>query len=121
VIASFNSINGVKMHGDEALLTGVLREEMGFGGLVVGDLNGHGQVKGFTVTDCAQSLKAGLDIYMVLDDRKGLIDTLVAQVRDGTTNWSARNRRRYRSVRLRSPPAGRRPRDRIRAGRLAAT
>lgn len=84
VMASFNSINGRKMHGNEALLTGVLRGELGFDGLVVGDWNGHGQVAGCTVTDCPQALLAGLDIYMVPDDWKGLLDSLVAQVQDGT-------------------------------------
>ncbi len=84
VMASFNSINGRKMHGNKDLLTGVLREEMGFDGLVVGDWNGHGQVKGCTVTDCPQALLAGLDIYMVPDEWKDLIENLVAQVEDGT-------------------------------------
>ncbi|PZT90506.1 MAG: 1,4-beta-D-glucan glucohydrolase [Citromicrobium sp.] len=84
IMASFNSINGTKMHGNKALLTGVLRGEMGFDGLVVGDWNGHGQVAGCTNTDCPQALLAGLDIYMVPDDWKGLLETLVAQVEDGT-------------------------------------
>ncbi|MBU1757565.1 MAG: exo 1,3/1,4-beta-D-glucan glucohydrolase [Alphaproteobacteria bacterium] len=84
VMASFNSINGSKMHGNEPMLTGVLRGEMGFEGVVVGDWNGHGQIAGCTVTDCPQALLAGLDIYMVPDDWKGLMDSLVAQVRDGT-------------------------------------
>lgn len=84
VMASFNSINGRKMHGNKALLTGVLRDELGFDGLVVGDWNGHGQVAGCTNTDCPQALLAGLDIYMVPDDWKGLLETTVAQVQDGT-------------------------------------
>lgn len=84
IMASFNSVNGRKMHGHEAMLTGVLRNEMKFDGVVVGDWNGHGQVAGCTVTDCPQSLLAGLDIYMVPDDWKGLMDKLVAQVRGGT-------------------------------------
>ena len=88
IMASFNSINGRKMHGNEQLLTGVLREQMGFDGLVVGDWNGHGQVAGCTVTDCPQSLLAGLDIYMVPDDWKGLMETLIAQVGDGTIPMS---------------------------------
>ncbi|MBU0668700.1 MAG: glycoside hydrolase family 3 protein, partial [Alphaproteobacteria bacterium] len=73
VMASFNSINGSKMHGNEPMLTGVLRGEMGFEGVVVGDWNGHGQIAGCTVTDCPQALLAGLDIYMVPDDWKGLM------------------------------------------------
>ncbi len=84
IMASFNSINGQKMHGNTGLLTNVLRGQMGFDGLVVGDWNGHGQVKGCTVSDCAQSLLAGLDIYMVPDDAVALHKTLIAQVRDGT-------------------------------------
>ena len=84
IMASFNSINGKKMHGNKALLTDYLRGELGFDGLVVGDWNGHQQVAGCSVTDCPQSLLAGLDIYMVPDDWKGLLETLVAQVEDGT-------------------------------------
>ena len=84
IMASFNSINGTKMHGNKELLTGVLRGEMGFDGLVVGDWNAHGQIKGCTVSDCAQSLLAGLDIYMVPDDAVALYETLLKQVRDGT-------------------------------------
>ena len=33
-------------------------------------------------TDCPQSLLAGLDIYMVPDDWKGLLETQVAQVEE---------------------------------------
>ena len=84
IMASFNSINGEKMHGNKSLLTDVLRGELGFDGLVVGDWNGHGQVAGCTNTDCPQSLLAGLDIYMVPDDWKGLLETTVTQVKDGT-------------------------------------
>lgn len=84
VMASFSSWNGVKHHGNRSLLTGVLKDRMGFQGLVVGDWNGHGQVAGCTVTDCAQSLNAGLDLYMAPDSWKGLFDSLVADVRDGT-------------------------------------
>ena len=84
IMASFNSINGTKMHGNKDLLTGVLRDEMGFDGLVVGDWNAHGQIKGCTVADCPQSLMAGLDIYMVPDDAVALYENLLKQVRDGT-------------------------------------
>lgn len=84
VMASFNSINGVKMHGNKQLLTDYLRGDLGFDGLVVGDWNGHGQIKGCTVTNCPQALLAGLDIYMVPEDWKPLLESLVAQVKDGT-------------------------------------
>ena len=84
VMASFSSINGVKMHGNRALLTDLLRGTMGFGGVVVGDWNGHGQIPGCTNTNCPQALLAGLDVYMVPEEWKALYTTLVAQARDGT-------------------------------------
>lgn len=84
VMASFNSINGTKMHGNRALLTGELRGQLGFEGVTVGDWNGHGQIEGCTNADCPQALLAGLDVYMVPEDWKALHASLVRQVRDGT-------------------------------------
>ena len=84
VMASFNSINGTKMHGNKPLLTDELRGHLGFGGVVVGDWNGHGQIKGCTNGNCPQALLAGLDVYMVPEDWKTLHASLLAQVRDGT-------------------------------------
>ena len=83
IMASFNSINGVKMHGNAALLTGVLRRELGFAGVVVGDWNAHREIQGCTVSDCPQALLAGLDIYMVPDDWRTLHANLVRQVNEG--------------------------------------
>jgi beta-glucosidase len=67
VMASFNSWHGEHMHGHQYLLTQVLKEQMGFDGLVVGDWNGHGFVAGATVLNCPQAVNAGLDIFMVPD------------------------------------------------------
>lgn len=84
VMASFSSVNGAKMHGSKAHLTDILRGQMGFDGLVVGDWNGHGELAGCSNTNCPQSLMAGLDVYMVPEDWKGLYESLLAQVKDGT-------------------------------------
>lgn len=84
VMASFSSWNGVKHHGNQSLLTGVLKERMGFEGFVVGDWNGHGQVAACSVTDCAQAINAGLDMFMAPDSWKGLYKTTLRQARDGT-------------------------------------
>jgi len=83
VMASFNSWHGRKLHGYKPLLTGVLRDRYGFDGLVVGDWNGHGQVKGCTATSCAQSVNAGLDMFMAPDSWKDLYASTLAQVKSG--------------------------------------
>lgn len=84
VMASFSSVNGEKVHGSTAILTDYLRGELGFEGLVVGDWNGHGELAACSNVDCPKSLMAGLDIFMVPEDWKGLYENLLTQARDGT-------------------------------------
>ncbi|HEY8939330.1 MAG TPA: glycoside hydrolase family 3 N-terminal domain-containing protein [Cellvibrio sp.] len=84
VMASFSSYQGMPMHGHKYLLTDVLKNRMGFDGLVVGDWNGHMFIPGCTVVNCPQSLMAGLDIYMVPDPQwKELYKNLLAQAKSG--------------------------------------
>ncbi|WP_438862910.1 glycoside hydrolase family 3 N-terminal domain-containing protein [Neptunicella sp.] len=83
VMASFSSWNGKKMHGNHYLLTDVLKTRMGFDGLIVGDWNGHGQVPNCTNDSCAQSMNAGLDLYMVPYDWKSMYSKTLAQVNAG--------------------------------------
>ena len=83
VMASFSSWNGIKNHGNRSLLTDVLKDRMGFTGLVVGDWNGHGQIAGCSATDCASAINAGLDLFMAPDSWKGLYDSTLKSVRDG--------------------------------------
>ena len=89
VMASFNSWHGDKIHGNKYLLTDVLKEQMGFDGFVVGDWNGHGQIKGCSNEDCPQAINAGLDIFMVPTGAwKPLYENTIAQVKDGTIPMS---------------------------------
>lgn len=83
-MASYNSWYGTKMHGFKAMLTDVLVGRMGFDGFVVGDWNGHGQVKGCEPTSCPQAFNAGLDMFMAPDSWKALYENTLAQVKDGT-------------------------------------
>jgi beta-glucosidase len=83
IMASYNSWHGEKMHGNKSLLTDVLRGRMNFGGFVVGDWNGHGQVAGCKPTDCAASFNAGLDMFMAPDSWKELYVNTLAQAKDG--------------------------------------
>jgi beta-glucosidase len=83
-MASFNSVNGEKMHGHKPYLTDALKGRMNFGGFVVGDWNGHGQVKGCTNTDCPATINAGLDMAMASDSWKGFYESTLAAVKAGT-------------------------------------
>jgi beta-glucosidase len=83
VMASFSSWQGAKIHGHRGLLTGVLKERMGFEGFLVGDWNAHGQVEGCTTTSCAAAINAGLDMFMAPDSWRELYENTLAQVRAG--------------------------------------
>ena len=83
VMASFNSWNGVKMHGSRAMLTDVLKTKMGFDGLVVSDWNGIAEVPGCRNDSCPQAINAGIDMVMVPDDWKAFIANTIAQVKAG--------------------------------------
>lgn len=88
VMVSFSSWNGAKMAGNKALITGVLKERMGFDGIVLGDWNAHGQVPGCTNEDCAVAYNAGLDMLEAPDSWKGLYTNTLAQVKAGTIPMS---------------------------------
>lgn len=83
VMTSFSSWQGVKIHGNESLVTGVLKGRMGFDGFVVSDWNAHGQVPGCTNESCPKAFNAGIDMLMAPDSWKGLYRNTLAQVRSG--------------------------------------
>ena len=83
VMASFNSWQGSKIHGNKYLLTEVLKNKMGFDGFVIGDWNGHGQVSGCTNSSCAQAINAGVDMLMAPEDWKLLLTNTIDQVKSG--------------------------------------
>ena len=83
VMATFNSWNGVKTHGNPYLLTTVLKEKLGFDGFVVGDWNGHQQVPGCSISSCAQAVNAGVDMIMVPTDWRAFRNNTLRQVNKG--------------------------------------
>jgi beta-glucosidase len=83
VMASFNSWNGSKIHGDKYVLTDLLRDQLGFTGFVISDWNGVGQVPGCTNDSCAQAINAGMDMIMAPEDWKALLFNTIDQVEKG--------------------------------------
>jgi beta-glucosidase len=65
IMVSFNSWNGVKMHGNKYLLTDVLKGEMGFKGFLVSDWAAIDQLGADYKSDIEQSINAGLDMIMI--------------------------------------------------------
>ena len=72
-----------KMHGNRALVTGVLKDRLHFDGLVVSDWNAIEQVAGCERDHCPAAINAGVDLFMVPDDWKTFIAKTLADVREG--------------------------------------
>lgn len=84
VMASYNSVNGVKCHENYHLLTEVLKDQLGFTGLVVGDYNAVSQVSGSSFGDqIANCVNAGVDLLMEPDNWKNAYKELLKDVEDG--------------------------------------
>lgn len=88
VMVSYNSLtlDGQpmgKMHGNRAMVSGVLKQKLGFDGLVVSDWNAIEQIPGCKRDHCPQAINAGTDVFMVPDNWKTFIANTVADVREG--------------------------------------
>jgi beta-glucosidase len=104
IMASFSSWHGVRMSGNEPLLTEILKNRMGFDGFVVGDWNSHALVPGCTKFSCPAAMNAGLDVFMAPDSWKELYTNTLAQARSGEIPESRLNDavRRVLRVKLRA-------------------
>jgi len=129
VMASFNSWDDVgagknygKVHGSRDMLTGILKEKMGFDGFVVTDWNGNGEVPGCTAASCAQAINAGVDMVMVTDEWKAFIKNTMADVEAGRIPMARIDDavRRILRVKLRAGLFGKRPSQNAYAGKDAA-
>ncbi|HEU4735031.1 MAG TPA: glycoside hydrolase family 3 N-terminal domain-containing protein [Kofleriaceae bacterium] len=86
VMISYSSWNGVKMHGNQFLITQVLKGELGFSGFVISDWNGIDQLDGqpgFTATEVRTAINAGIDMVMVPDAWQSFLSTLRSEVQAG--------------------------------------
>lgn len=64
IMASFNSIDGKKVHGDKEILTDLLRNELGFDGLVISDWEAIDAIAPTLSEQVALALNSGIDLLM---------------------------------------------------------
>jgi beta-glucosidase len=91
VMISYSSWNGVKVHGNQYLITTVLKGELGFAGIVVSDWAGVNQISSDYATAVRTAINAGIDMVMVPDNYKTFISTLRTEVNAGRVSLSRIN------------------------------
>ena len=88
IMASYSSWNGEKMHGNEYLLTEVLKNEMGFEGFIVSDWKGVDQLHEDYREAIKRAINAGIDMVMVPDRYEVFIAHLISLVEDNEVSES---------------------------------
>ncbi len=83
VMPSYNSIDGLKCHENKHLLTDVLKEQLGFKGMVISDYNAIGQCKGSYNDQVANCFNAGVDMFMEAQGWDNCAKTIIKLVKDG--------------------------------------
>jgi len=95
VMVSFSSWNGEPCHGSERLLTGILREKLGFKGFVISDWGGVSLLPGSYEERIAKAVNAGIDMIMVPDEYA----RAAGAMRDLVTSGAIRRERLDEAVR----------------------
>jgi beta-glucosidase len=86
IMASYSSWQGVHMHANGPMLTGVLKGDLGFGGFIASDYNGCYQPQnGVTVASC---LTAGVDMFMTFNTSASAFVSSVRSLVPGTVPQS---------------------------------
>jgi beta-glucosidase len=103
VMASYSSVDGVAAHSSEKLFTKILREELGFRGIVLGEGGGIGTI--ITERQAAdqkdagiQAMKAGIDIGISVED--AYMGDLIESVNEGKISMQLIDRSLARLLRL---------------------
>jgi len=65
IMVSFSSINGVRMHGNKYWLTDVLKNELGFNGMICSDYGGIDNVGTSYTNSVDIAINAGIDMVML--------------------------------------------------------
>ena len=83
IMPSYSSWNGVKCSANHRLLTGILKNEMGFEGFLISDYNALAELPGDYKQQIAASINAGMDMVMIPDHYVQFITLLIALAREG--------------------------------------
>jgi len=91
VMISYSSWNGTKMHAHKYLITDVLKNELGFSGIVISDYQAIDQLPGDYSTQVESSINAGIDMVMLPFATQQFLTTLENLVNNGRVSQARIN------------------------------
>ena len=83
IMPSYSSWNGEKVSGSEKLMTGILKNEIGFQGFLISDYAAIDQLPGNYKQQITRSINAGMDMVMIPKKYVEFITTLKQCVQEG--------------------------------------
>lgn len=83
IMISFSSLNGEKMHGNKAMITDFLKNELGFQGIVISDWEALHQLPGKFEDQVVACVNAGVDMLMEPNMWKEAINAIANGVSKG--------------------------------------
>jgi beta-glucosidase len=83
IMASYHAINGVKLHGHAFYLNDILKEELGFEGVLLSDYNAVNQLPGDFKTQLVTAINAGIDMLMQPFNWKEAYHLVIEAVEEG--------------------------------------
>jgi len=103
VMATFPSIDGLPAHGSEKLLTKILREELGFNGLVFSEGDGisilvYEKIVSTMKESGELCLKSGVDVSIWFED--GYLNSMIENVKEGKVSIETIDRSVRRILRI---------------------
>jgi beta-glucosidase len=84
VMVSFSSLNGDKCHGHKFLLVDTLKENMGFDGILISDMQGIDYLEDDFYLAVARGVNAGIDMFMVPRNWQLFTEHLLSHIQLGT-------------------------------------
>jgi beta-glucosidase len=88
IMPSYSSWNGVKCSASKRLLTGILKDELGFQGFLISDYSAIDQITKDYKEAVGISINAGMDMVMVPGRYREYVDDLKALVNEGKVPMS---------------------------------
>lgn len=83
IMVSRNSLNGKKISGNKDLLSGILKDELGFKGFLVSDWGAVDQISDDYYKDIIISINAGMDMVMLPADYDTFMNNMTSAVNNG--------------------------------------
>jgi beta-glucosidase len=88
VMVSFSSLNGDKCHGHQFLLVDTLKNQMGFAGILISDMQGIDYLEDDFYLAVARGVNAGIDMFMVPRNWRIFIEHMLSHIELGTVSIS---------------------------------